>query len=234
MGLPLPGWLRAPCVALTAARGSRGLIFTARAGLSAPICVCRATERCECRARAAWQLCAGTRAAAGQAAPALVQSLLRSSAGPKPPCVDQGPAESQGLGEPWQVGGSLETPSALLGVGPHPRACTQNCTFSPIRRTMRAPEHPGGCVGARHPAQLPISPQPTRAPSRQGHGSQWYKSFWLPVSYPGDIAQSPMAPQRLPQQSGHVRSPSRLEHWFPLHGKTSPSHVTPGMELAPV
>lgn len=194
MGLPLPGWLRAPHLALTAAPGSQGLIFTARAGLSAPICVCHAAEGCKCWARAAWQLCAGTWAAAGQAAPPLVQSLLCSSAGPKPLCIDQGPAENQGLGEPWQVGGSPETPSALLGDGPHPQACTQNCTFFPIHRTVTAPEHSGDCVGAQHPAQLPFPPILTHAPSRQGCGSQWYKSFWLPLSCPGYTAQSLMAP----------------------------------------
>lgn len=43
---------------------------------------------------------------------------------------------------------------------------------------------------------------------------------------------APMGPQRLPQQSGHAVSPSRLEHRFPLHGKTSHPHVTLAMELA--
>lgn len=129
-------------------------------------------------------------------APALVQSLHQSPAGPKPPRADEGPAESLG---------------SLLEGSPHPRACTQNCTFFPIHRTMATPEHSGGCVGAQHPAQLPHPPTPppqtARASRIQGHGSPWHKSLRLPLSCPGDTAQSPKAPQPLASSLGMLGPP---------------------------
>lgn len=51
-----------------------------------------------------------------------------------------------------------------------------------------AAEHPGGCVGAQHPAQLRVSPNAACAPSRWEHGSWWYKSLCLPLCCPGDTA----------------------------------------------
>lgn len=48
----LPAWLRAPHLVLTAAPGTQGLSFAARASLSAPIYICCV---CKLRAHAAWQ-----------------------------------------------------------------------------------------------------------------------------------------------------------------------------------
>lgn len=48
----LPGWLRAPHLVLTAAPGTQGLSFAARASLSAPIYICCV---CKLRVHAAWQ-----------------------------------------------------------------------------------------------------------------------------------------------------------------------------------
>ena len=118
------------------------------------------------------------------------------------------------------MGSSLETPSALLEDGPCPRASTQNCTFFPIHRTTATLDHPGGCVGAWCPAQLLIPPKPTCGPSRQGHGSQRCKSLWLPLSCPGDTAQSPMAPTGSPSSLG---MPGTLPGWstgFPYMRKS--------------
>lgn len=62
-------------------------------------------EGWERRAGAGWQLRAGTQAAAGQAAPAPLQRLLRSPAGPEPR-VQSRLLQKPGLGEPRQMGGS--------------------------------------------------------------------------------------------------------------------------------
>lgn len=57
-------------------------------------------------------------------APALVQSLHHSPVGPKPPCADQGPAESLGTPrDPLYLAGGQPSPSSLhpeLHLPPHP------------------------------------------------------------------------------------------------------------------
>lgn len=114
-GAAAPGGAPSALPALTAARGSRGLIFTARAGLSAPICVCRGRAASAGLARAGSSVLARRQPPGRQ--PPLLQSLLRS---PASPCAQIRVLQKPGLGEPGQVGGLPGTPCALLGDSPQP------------------------------------------------------------------------------------------------------------------
>lgn len=169
-GAATPGMAPSALPALTAAPGSRDLIFTARAGLSAPICVCRGRDASAGLAQAGSSVLARRQPPGRQP---LRCCRASSAALPAP-----NPCRSQGWVSPGRRGAPRD-PVCLAGGQLSALACTfkaktlslqpQNCPLFPIRGATMAPEHlEGGAGGAQCPAELPVPLQTHTCPQQTG------------------------------------------------------------------
>lgn len=231
-GAATPGMAPSALPALTAAPGSRDLIFTARAGLSAPICVCRGRDASAGLAQAGSSVLARRQPPGRQP---LRCCRTSSAALPAP-----NPCRSQGWVSPGRRGAPRD-PVCLAGGQPSALACTfkaktlslqpQNCPLFPFHGTTMAAEHvEGGAGGAQCPAELPVPLPNTHVPPADrdvARGGPSLSGYPCPVL---GTQHGPSGTRQLPQQSGRAGSPPQLEPWFLLHGTASPPHVT----LAPV
>lgn len=179
-GAATPGMAPSALPALTAAPGSRGLIFTAPAALSAPICVCRGKDGSAGLAQAGSSVLA-RRQPPGRQPLSCCRASSAALPAPSPVCRS-GSCGSQGWVSPGRWGAPRDLVCLAGGLPSALSLHLQSKTLEPAASKLPLLPHPqdhhgsrepgGGAVSAQCPAELPVPPSKhTHVPSRDvAHG----------------------------------------------------------------